>query len=140
MKNAKNKLGFSMTEIMVIVVVASMMATMGYKIMSTVFSHFSKSQSKLTNLRMANVAVERIKSDIRSAVIPASESEKPKIEDKKCSFCITDNKGKNTRSMVEYEFKNNALTRTYNGESRNLTGKVQITDMKFSEVVEEESK
>lgn len=140
MTKTEKRRGFSMTEIMVIIVIVSVIATSAYKIMSTVFSHFTKSQTKLTNLRMANVVVEWIKSDVRASVIPSGDEEQPKIEETTCTFCITDNKGENSRSMVEYVFKDNSVTRTYKGQTRSLTGKVQITDMKFDEVLDEKTK
>ncbi|MDD3378314.1 MAG: type II secretion system protein [Candidatus Riflebacteria bacterium] len=140
MNKSEKRRGFSMTEIIVIIFIVSLIATSAYKIMSTVFSHFTKSQTKLTNLRMANVVIEWMKSDVRACVIPSRDEEKPKIEETKCSFCITDNKGENSREMVEYVFKDHSVTRTYKGQTRILTGKVQITDMKFAEVLDEKTK
>jgi hypothetical protein len=129
----KRRLGFSVTEIVIISFVVGLMATAGYKVLSGVFMHFGKTQTKLTNLRMANVVIEWFKSDIRAAVIPGV-GEEAVVEKDRCSFYLSDIGNDGQRTKVEYVFKDNLVTRELGGVKRNLTNDVKITDLSFEEV------
>ncbi|NLM17325.1 MAG: hypothetical protein GX221_06380 [Candidatus Riflebacteria bacterium] len=62
----------TLTEIMVSILVISLLSVAVYKILSSVFTQFSKNTSKLSNVRTASKIFERLKIDIRAAV-PYSE-------------------------------------------------------------------
>ena len=102
--------------------------------MSGTFSQFSKSQTKLTNLRSASIILEHIKSDLRQAVVPANDDEKPEIKSgsgaSSIKFCILDN---GSRKIVKYSFDGDMVYRDLAGKKR------AISIAKVSDFIIEES-
>ncbi len=116
------KHGFTMIEVMVVVIAVSLLSGVIYKLMSGTFSQFTKSQAKLTNLRSASVILEHLKNDLRLAVVPASEDEKPEIVTAagaaSLKFCIID---KNVRKIVKYSFDDGTVYRDLEGKKRAIS-------------------
>ena len=116
------KNGFTMIEIMVVAIAISMFSGVVYKLMSGTFSQFSKSQTKLTNLRSASIILEHIKSDLRQAVAPQNDDEKPEIQSSKGSssikFCMIDN---GVRKIVKYSFNGDMVYRELAGKKRAIS-------------------
>ncbi len=135
----KRKPGFTLVEIIVVVFIVAIVSGIAYRLMSGTFSQYFKSQSKLTNLRAASIILERIKADIRLALIPIDDSENPVIEAEKLSFCITD-EGK--RRMVTYTFNSSEgkVIREVAGGSNRVISLVRVGDFKVAEVGEEDRK
>lgn len=111
-----------MIEIMVVVVAVSMFSGVIYKLMSGTFSQFSKSQTKLTNLRSASVILEHIKNDLRIAVVPGNDAEKPEIDTTpgatSIKFTILD---KGARKSVKYTFEDGSVYRDLGGKKRQIS-------------------
>ncbi len=135
----KNKFGFTLVEIIVVTFILALISGVAYRLMTGTFSQYFKSQSKLTNLRAASIILERIKADIRLALIPLDTSENPVIEESKISFCITDD-GK--RRMVTYSFDPGAgsVVRDVTGGNRRIISRVKVGSFKISELGEDDSK
>lgn len=135
----KNKFGFTLVEIIVVTFILALISGVAYRLMTGTFSQYFKSQSKLTNLRAASIILERIKADIRLALIPLDTSENPVIEESKISFCITDD-GK--RRMVTYSFDPGAgsVVRDVTGGIRRIISRVKVGSFKISELGEDDSK
>ena len=119
--------------------IVSMVSAVAYKMMTGTFSQYFKSQSKLTNLRAASIILERIKADIRLALIPVEASENPVIEEKKISFCITD---QGDRRMVTYTYnsENGMVERDVIGGIKRIISMVKVSDFKISELGEDANK
>lgn len=128
---------FTLIEIMVMLAIISMVSTVAYRLMTGTFSQFFKSQTKLTNLRAASLILERLKADMRLALIPITDEEKPKIEAGKIVFCIVD---EGERRMVTYTFEDNAVKRSVAGGKTRVISMVKVSDFKVEESGEEKSK
>jgi len=124
------KRGFTLIEIIVVFAVISLVSGVAYRLMTGTFSQFFKSQTKLTNMRAASIILERLKADMRLALLPVDDSEKPEISSNKLIFCIIDD-GK--RRMVTYEFANDAVTRNVKGGSNRSISKAAVKDFKVVE-------
>ncbi|OGK08127.1 MAG: hypothetical protein A2W80_03065 [Candidatus Riflebacteria bacterium GWC2_50_8] len=135
----KKKYGFTLVEIIIVGMVVSMVSGVTYKLMSGTFSQYFKSQSKLTNLRAASIILERIKADVRLALIPVKPEENPVIEESKIAFCITD---EGQRRMVTYTFDpaNGMITRDISGGLKRVISLVQVGGFKIKELGEDDSK
>lgn len=135
----KKKYGFTLVEIIIVAMVVSMVSGVAYKLMSGTFSQYFKSQSKLTNLRAASIILERIKADVRLALIPIKPEENPVIEESKIAFCITD---EGQRRMVTYTFDpvDGMITRDISGGLKRVISLVQVGGFKIKELGEDDSK
>lgn len=135
----KKKYGFTLVEIIIVGMIVSMVSVVAYKLMSGTFSQYFKSQSKLTNLRAASIILERIKADVRLALIPVKPEENPVIEESKIAFCITD---EGQRRMVTYTFDpgNGMITRDISGGLKRVISLVQVGGFKIKELGEDDSK
>jgi len=133
------KKAFTLIEIIVVLMIVTMVTGVAYRIMTGTFSQYSKSQSKLTNLRAASIILERIKADIRLALIPVEASENPVIEEKKISFCIMD---QGDRRMVTYSYNSadGMVEREIAGVSKRTISLVKVGDFKISELGEDNKK
>lgn len=113
------KSAFTMIEIMVVVVAVSMFSGVIYKMMSGTFSQFSKSQTKLTNLRSASIILEKLKNDLRLAVAPTTDEEKPVVVTTpgatSLKFCIIE---QGARRIVKYSFNDGMVYREIAGKKR----------------------
>ena len=131
----KNKLAFSLAEILIVIVICSFMMTAVYRMFSHGFSFFTKGQAKLSNLRTASVIIEQLKSDIRSTVlIPHNDDyEFELVDNKHCKFPI-ENKNNKLEQMVEYIYDPDSgyVTRKLDGIDKILNKGVKIKDMKFT--------
>lgn len=128
---------FTLIEIMVMLAIISMVSTVAYRLMTGTFSQFFKSQTKLTNLRAASLILERLKADMRLALIPIEDSEKPQIEANKLAFCIVD---EGQRRMVTYTYANNEVERSVAGGKKRVISMVKVSDFKVEESGEDKSK
>ncbi len=128
---------FTLIEIMVMLAVISMVSTVAYKLMTGTFSQFFKSQTKLTNLRAASLILERLKADVRLALIPQKDEEKPKIEGQSIAFCIAD---EGERRMVKYTFKDNSVERSVAGGKTRVISMTSVSDFKVEEAGEDKSR
>ena len=135
----KTKKGFTLIELIVVMMIVSLISGVAYRLMTGTFSQYFKSQSKLTNLRAASIILERIKADVRLALIPVQESENPVIEEKKISFCITD---KGNRQMVTYTYnsEDGMVEREVSGGNKRIISMVKVSDFKISELGEDNNK
>lgn len=136
-KNNK-KSAFTMIEIMVVVILISLFSGVIYKLMSGTFSQFFKSQTKLTNLRSASIILEKLKSDLRVAVPPSREEEKPVIDTTpgatSIKFCVLHN---GERKIVKYSFKDNLVYRQLEGASNRPVSRSKVDDFIIEESEEE---
>ncbi|PKL48428.1 MAG: hypothetical protein CVV42_09905 [Candidatus Riflebacteria bacterium HGW-Riflebacteria-2] len=135
----QKKHGFTLVEIIMVAFVVAIVSGIAYRLMSGTFSQYFKSQSKLTNLRAASIILERIKADIRLALIPIDESENPVIEPAKLSFCITD---EGERRMVTYTFNptEGKVVRDVIGGISRVISLTKVGDFKVEQVGEEDRK
>lgn len=109
---------FTLVEIMIAVVLCSLILGVVYKVFSGTFNQFFKTSNKMTNLRSASIILERLKSDVRCAVVPVNEDEEPVIENGVFSFYTTSDAGK--RKKVIYKYSGTELTREIDGSTRNV--------------------
>jgi len=113
---------FTMIEIMVVVVAVSLFSGVIYKLMSGTFSQFSKSQTKLTNLRSASIILENLKADLRLAVVPVEDDEKPEVVTTpgatSIKFCILD---RGARKIVKYSFDKGMVYRDLAGKKKAIS-------------------
>ena len=133
----KNKQAFTLIEIMVMVAILTMISGVAYRLMTGTFSQFFKSQTKLTNLRAASLILERLKADMRLALIPITDAEKPVVEGSKIEFCIID---EGRRRMVKYSFNDGEIRRNVVGGSNRIISKVKVSDFRVEESGEGDSK
>ena len=162
MKTCNNKRAFTLVEIMIVTAIGTFLLIAVYKMLNHGFNFFFKGQTKLTNLRMANIVIEHIKNDVRAAVFaPKDQSDdKPAYamkadkntdgeEDanhkkKNCKYCCfwIEDKELSAEHFVEYEYDETKgqISRILDGESKNLTGNIKIRNLEFSEGLEEETK
>ncbi|PKL44774.1 MAG: hypothetical protein CVV41_05245 [Candidatus Riflebacteria bacterium HGW-Riflebacteria-1] len=133
------KHGFTLVEIIIVAMIISMVSGVAYKLMSGTFSQYFKSQTKLTNLRAASIILERIKADVRLALIPVKPEENPVIEEAKIAFCITD---EGQRRMVNYTYNpdNGMVTRDITGGLKRVISLVKVGGFKINELGEGDSK
>lgn len=123
------KSGFTLIEIMVVVVAIALFSGVIYKLMTGTFSQFFKSQTKLTNLRSASIILEHLKIDIRLAVVPTDPSENPEIVTTpgatSIKFCILD---KGSRKIVKYSFEENMVYRELKGGAKRAISQAKVAD------------
>jgi prepilin-type N-terminal cleavage/methylation domain-containing protein len=123
------KKGFTLVEIMIVVVAVSLLSGVIYKLMTGTFSQFFKSQTKLTNLRSASIILEHLKTDLRSAVVPANDSEKPEIVTNPGAASIKFHiLSENTRKRVKYTFENSMVYRQLEGKSKRPVSQAKVDD------------
>ena len=97
----------------------------------------------MTNLRAASLILERLKNDVRCAVIPVDDSEKPEIEEGKFSFLTTsdltvsDELGE--RRRVTYTLDGNILNRKLEGVSDRKISSAKVKSFKVEPDKEEET-
>lgn len=124
------KKAFTLIEIMVIMMVLTLVSGVAYRLMTGTFTQFFKSQTKLTNLRGASIILERLKADMRLALLPIDDGEKPIIEANRLRFCILDD---GQRRLVNYSFNNGEVKREVKHVvSRNIA-MVNVSDFKIAE-------
>lgn len=128
---------FTLIEIMVMLAVISMVSTVAYRIMTGTFSQFFKSQTKLTNLRAASVILERLKADVRLAIIPQKDEENPLIEGDRLVFWFLD---EGEHRKVTYLFKNNDVERTVENGKTRVISMTKVSDFKVEESGENKSR
>ncbi|MDN5279559.1 MAG: hypothetical protein PWR01_3524 [Clostridiales bacterium] len=123
------KNGFTLIEIIVVVIIIALFSGVIYKLMSGTFSQFFKSQTKLTNLRSASIILEHLKADLRLAVVPIDESEKPEIVTtpgaNSIKFCINDH---GVRKIVKYSYENGMVYREIKGGKRRAVSQAKVAD------------
>lgn len=134
-----SKKGFTLVEVIVVMMIVSMVSAVAYRLMTGTFSQYFKSQTKLTNLRAASIILERIKADVRLALIPVEASENPVIEEKKISFCIAD---QGNRRMVTYTYnsEDGMVERDVTGGNKRIISMVKVGDFKISELGDDDNK
>ena len=130
------KRAFTLVEIMICVVLSFVVLGVVYKVFSGTFQQFFKSSNKMTNLRAASLILERLKADVRAAVIPVDEEQKPNIETGKISFYKSDADG--NRGRVTYSFSENTLKRESQGENTRNINSAKIKDFNIEESPEGE--
>lgn len=128
---------FTLIEVMVMLAVVSMVSTVAYRLMTGTFSQFFKSQTKLTNLRAASLILERLKADVRLALIPQKEEENPVIEGEKLVFWFAD---EGERRKVTYLFKDNGVERSIEGGKTRFISMTKVSDFKVEESGEDKSR
>lgn len=134
MKNIKQNRAFTIVEVIVMMLILSMLSAVAYRLMAGTFAQFFKSQTKLSNLRAGTIILERLKSDIRMALIPANDSEKPVISATTLRFpMVYDGK----RRMVSYSFEDSHVTREIVGVSSRVISSEKVADFKVVESGEE---
>ena len=127
---------FTLVEIMVTVLLVTLFLGVVYQVFSGTFSQFFKSSNKMTNLRAASLILERLKSDVRAAVIPCGEDEQPIIKDNLICFTRSDIDGK--RSKVNYEFDGKEIIRELAGERTRNVNAAKVTGFTVTESTEED--
>lgn len=138
----KRKKAFTLAEICVVVILVTVVLGVVYKIFSGVISQLFKSSTKMTNLRAASLILERLKNDVRCAVIPVEDSEKPEIEEGKFSFLTTsdltvsDELGQ--RRRVTYTLDGNILNRKLEGVSDRKISSAKVRSFKVEPDKEDE--
>ena len=95
---------FTLTEIMIGVLLVSVVLAVAYKLISATLGQMFKSSTKMTNLRAASIILERIKSDVRCAVIPVSSEEQYEINNGTFAFTSTNGSVGNERNRVTYTY------------------------------------
>ncbi len=121
MKIIKKK-AFTLTEIMIGVLLVTVILTVAYKLVSGVLGQMFKSSTKMTNLRAASIILERIKSDMRCAVVPVGEDEKFVNENGIVRFYATnDNTGNKNKVTYTYNEQDGTLKRQCSGKDRTLS-------------------
>ncbi|MDD3146803.1 MAG: type II secretion system protein [Candidatus Riflebacteria bacterium] len=128
---------FTLIEIMVMLAIISMVSTVAYRLMTGTFSQFFKSQTKLTNLRAASLILERLKADVRLALIPQNDDEKPVIEGERLAFWFADD---GERRKVTYLFKDNGVERSVQGGKTRMISMTKVSDFKVEESGENKSR
>ncbi|MBQ2592216.1 MAG: prepilin-type N-terminal cleavage/methylation domain-containing protein [Candidatus Riflebacteria bacterium] len=99
-----NRKAFTLVEIMIGVVLVTVVLTVSYKLISGVLGQMFKSSTKMTNLRAASIILERIKSDVRCAVVPVGSEEEYKITNDTFSFISTNGAVGSDRNRVTYKY------------------------------------
>jgi prepilin-type N-terminal cleavage/methylation domain-containing protein len=95
---------FTLVEIMIGVVLVSVVLGVMYKLISGTLGQMFKSSTKMTNLRAASIILERIKSDVRCAVIPVTTEEQYEITNDTFAFTSTNGAVGNERNRVTYKY------------------------------------
>lgn len=131
------KKAFTLIEIMVIMMVLTLVSGVAYRLMTGTFSQFFKSQTKLTNLRGASIILERLKADMRLALLPIDDGEKPVIEESRLRFCILDD---GQRRLVNYSFNNGEVKREVKLGVSRVISMVNVSDFKIAESGEGKSR
>ncbi len=117
------KRAFTLTEIIIVVVLSTIVLGVVYKLFSGVMGQMFKSSNKMTNLRAASLILERMKNDIRCSAIPIDDSEDSVIEEDEFSFITTSLDGTDNisadepRRRVTYKLDGNELRRSSEGGS-----------------------
>ncbi len=125
---------FTLTEIMIGVILVSVVLGVAYKLISATLGQMFKSSTKMTNLRAASIILERIKSDVRCAVIPVKDEEKYVIENGTFAFTSTNGSVGNERNRVIYTYseQDGSLRRKCTKEDGTLIGDRALSSAKVS--------
>jgi hypothetical protein len=106
-----------------------------YKLFSGTFSHFFRSQTKLTNLRSASLILENLKHDLRLATVPTTPAAAPKIErggdSLDFSFQIKDQGYK----RVTYRFDDGVIKREVEGGTNRTISRANVASFSVDEGV-----
>lgn len=134
----KIKKAFTLMEIIIVLFLVSIILSVLYKVFVGTFGQMFKTSNKMTNLRAASLILERLKSDLRCAVVPTVD-EKPKFPDEnggEFSFVTTSDNG--DRKRVIYTFSGNDLKRSFENESVKNINRAKVYDFKVEHPVSEE--
>lgn len=140
----KRKKAFTLAEICIVVILVTVVLGVVYKIFSGVISQLFKSSTKMTNLRAASLILERLKNDVRCAVIPKldDENEKPVIEEGRFSFLTTSDltvsDALGQRRRVTYTLDGNILNRKLEGVSDRKISSAKVRSFKVEPDKEDE--
>jgi prepilin-type N-terminal cleavage/methylation domain-containing protein len=125
---------FTLIEVIVVVIAIALFSSVIYRLMTGTFSQFFKSQTRLTNLRSASIILENLKTDLRLAVIPVSEAEKPEIVTTpgatSIKFVISDGEA---RKMVKYSFEDSMVYRKVEGKPKRPISQSKVADFIIEE-------
>ena len=126
---------FTLTEIMIGVVLVTIVLGMVYKVFSGTLSQMFKTSTKMTNLRAASIILERIKSDVRCAVVPAGSDEDYQITNDTFSFKTTNGAVGSERNRVTYKYdeQNGTLKRIVNETTERNINSAKVSS--FSVVI-----
>jgi len=81
-------------------------------------------------MRAASIILERLKADMRLALLPIDDSELPEISTARIRFCIID---EGQRRMVTYQFADDAVSRNVEGGINRNINKAAVKDFKVEE-------
>jgi len=108
------KRGFTLVELMMVIVIGAMVSGVLYKLMAGTFGTFFKTQTKLTNLRAGSILMEYLKTDIRVATADEPDIEK---SDDELTFKFNIKK-EGSIFPVTYQYSNGSVRRTGDNRDR----------------------
>ena len=124
---------FTLIEIMIVVILATVVLGVAYKLISGTLGQMFKSSTKMTNLRAASIILERIKNDMRCAVVPVSDDEQFKNENGIMTFKTTnDASGHRNRVTYIYNENNGTLQRKCEAPDGSMLGDRALSSAKVS--------
>lgn len=124
----KRKQGFTLIEVMVVIIIGSLVSGVLYKIMAGTFGTFFKTQVKLTNMRAGSILLEYLKTDIRLATADAPDIDKSGDE---LTFKFNTKKDGNI-IPVTYQYAAGSVRRT--GDSRDrVISQAKVASFSVSE-------
>ena len=134
MLKVKNNRAFTLVEVIVVFLIISLLSAVAYRLMSGSFMQFFRTQTRLTNLRAASIVMERLKYDLRLAVIDVNP---PVIDGNRLEFTML-HEGEHPR--VRYSFSDNKIRREVEGVSNRIISSVPVEDFVVEEIDEGEIK
>lgn len=129
-----NKKAFTIVEIIVVCLMVSLLSAVAYRLMSGSFMQFFRTQTRLTNLRAASIVMERIKYDLRLAVV---DIDPPIINGNRLEFTMLHG---NQRPRVRYLFSDNEIRREVEGISNRIISSVPVENFVVEEIDDGEIK
>jgi type II secretory pathway pseudopilin PulG len=118
----KNRKAFTLVEIIIGAVLVTVVLGVCYRVISGTIEQMFKSSNKMTNLRAASIILERIKNDMRCAVVPVKEEEEFKNENGVISFYSTnDSSGNRNHVKYTYDKESGSLKRYCNSNDKERT-------------------
>lgn len=110
------KRAFTLTEIIIVVVISSVILAIMYRIISGTMQQMFKSSTKMTNLRAASIILERIKNDVRCSVIPKNNDDYVINETEFSFYTVSSGKTDPQKVTYKYDPTKGDLTRQYDAE------------------------